>query len=79
MKKNSKSSRLSRRAFVAGSAAVAGGAAIASTTGIRRARADLKKINFITPFSYLAGFAPVLNAAAGGHFERNGLDLPDGT
>jgi len=75
MKKNSKPKRLSRRAFVAGSAAAAGGAAIASTTGIRRARANLKKVNFITPFSYLAGFAPVLNAAAGGHFERNGLDV----
>ena len=75
MTQSTKSSGLSRRKFLKGTAGAAGGAALVSTFGIRKARAQLKKINFITPFGYLIGFSPVLNAKAGGHFENAGLDV----
>ncbi|HYC04673.1 MAG TPA: ABC transporter substrate-binding protein [Azospirillaceae bacterium] len=39
-----------------------------------RARAA-EAVTYITPFGFLSTFAPVLNAAAGGHFERQGLDV----
>ncbi len=75
MTQSTRSSGLSRRKFLKGTAGAAGGAALVSTFGIRRASAQLKKINFITPFGYLIGFAPILNAKAGGHFEAAGLDV----
>ena len=31
--------------------------------------------NFITPLNYLIGYAPSLNAQAGGHFKKEGLDV----
>lgn len=71
----STSGGLSRRKFLKGTAGVAGAAAVVSTFGIGTARAQLKKINFITPFGYLIGFSPILNAKAGGHFENAGLDV----
>ena len=52
------------------------GAAAAGAAGLRPLRAQaLRKINFITPFGILIGFAPTLNAQAGGHFAREGLEL----
>lgn len=75
MTQSTKSSGLSRRKFLKGTAGVAGAAAVVSTFGIGTARAQLKKVNFITPFGYLIGFSPVLNAKAGGHFEDAGLDV----
>ncbi len=75
MTKSTKSGGLSRRKLLKGTAGVAGAAAVVSTFGIGAARAQLKQINFITPFGYLIGFAPILNAKAGGHFEDAGLDV----
>jgi len=62
--------RNTRRRFMIASAAVAGAAAIPSVFA-----QPLRKINFITPFGFLIGFAPTLNAQAGGHFAREGLDV----
>ncbi len=75
MTQSTKSSGLSRRKFLKGTAGVAGAAAVVSTFGIGTARAQLKQVNFITPFGYLIGFSPVLNAKVGGHFENAGLDV----
>ena len=75
MTHSTKSSGLSRRKFLKGTAGAAGAAAVVSTFGIGTARAQLKQISFITPFGYLIGFAPILNAKAGGHFENAGLDV----
>lgn len=61
---------LDRRSFMAGAAALAGAAVLP-----RAGAQPLRKINFITPFGYLVGFAPTLNAQAGGHFAREGLDV----
>jgi len=36
---------------------------------------QLKKVSFITPFGYLIGFAPSLNAQAAGFFAKHGLDV----
>ena len=36
---------------------------------------QLRQINFITPLNYLIGYAPTLNAQAGGHFAKEGLDV----
>ena len=62
--------RTTRRRFIVGSAAMAGIIAMPSALG-----QQIRKISFITPFGYLIGFAPTLNAQAGGHFGREGLDL----
>lgn len=75
MTHSTKSGGLSRRKFLKGTAGVAGAAAVVSTFGIGAARAQLKQINFITPFGYLIGFAPILNAKVGGHFADAGLDV----
>lgn len=34
-----------------------------------------RKINFVTPFGLLIGYAPTLNAQAGGHFGKEGLEV----
>src|SRR4051812_9538479 len=61
---------INRRDFIRGSAALVGG------TLVPAARAQqLRKINFITPFGFLIGYAPTLNAQAGGHFAKEGLDV----
>jgi NitT/TauT family transport system substrate-binding protein len=60
----------SRRRFLAGSVAVAGAALLPAAKA-----QQLRKINFITPFGYLIGFAPTFNAQAGGHFAKQGLDV----
>jgi len=59
-----------RRRFIIGAAGVAGVIAMPPVLG-----QQVRKISFITPFGYLIGFAPTLNAQAGGHFGREGLDL----
>ena len=59
-----------RRRFVAGGAALAGAAFLPSALS-----QQLRKINFITPFGLLIGFAPTFNAQAGGHFAREGLEV----
>jgi len=67
--------RINRRTFLTRSAAVTGGAVLTTSFAIRPSKAALKKVNFITPWSYLIGFAPVLNAHSGGHFKRHGLEV----
>jgi NitT/TauT family transport system substrate-binding protein len=61
---------LGRRRFVAGTCALAGGAWLAPAFA-----QPVRKINFITPFGFLVGYAPTLNAQAGGHFAKEGLDV----
>ena len=64
------SSSFHRRRFVLGAAAAAG------ATLLPAARAQqTRKINFITPFGFLIGYAPTLNAQAGGHFAKEGVDV----
>jgi len=63
---------LNRRDLLAGAAATAGLAGLSPTLA---AAQDLRKINFVTPFGYLIGFSPTLNAQAGGHFAKYGLDV----
>ncbi len=75
MKNRTIRKRIDRRTFLTRSAAITGGAVLATSFAIRPSKAALKKVNFITPFSYLIGFAPVLNAHSGGHFKRHGLDV----
>ncbi|MDP6059645.1 MAG: ABC transporter substrate-binding protein [Pirellulaceae bacterium] len=67
--------QIDRRSFLTRSAAITGGAALTTSFAIRPSKAALKKVNFITPWSYLIGFAPVLNAHSGGHFKRHGLEV----
>ena len=59
-----------RRLLVTGSAFVGAGAFPSAL----RAQ-QLRQINFITPLNYLIGYAPSLNAQAGGHFTKEGLDV----
>jgi ABC-type nitrate/sulfonate/bicarbonate transport system substrate-binding protein len=62
--------KATRRRFIFGASAMAGVMAMPAVHG-----QQTRKISFITPFGYLIGFAPTLNAQAGGHFAREGLDL----
>ena len=64
-------SAISRRHLLATSAALAG---VSTFPSALRAQ-QLRPINFITPLNYLIGYAPTLNAQAGGHFAREGLDV----
>jgi ABC-type nitrate/sulfonate/bicarbonate transport system substrate-binding protein len=57
-----------------GGAAILAGGLTLTVTG-RGAYAAEKKINFITPFGYLIGFAPTLYAVSGGFFKKEGLDV----
>lgn len=59
-----------RRRFLSTGAALAAGAA----SGLAIAQSP-RKISFITPFGYLVGYAPTLNAQAGGHFAKEGLEV----
>ena len=63
-------SEILRRQFLQGATALAG-----STIAPAARAQQLRKIDFITPFGFLIGFAPVLNAQAGGHFAKQGLDV----
>lgn len=62
--------KATRRRLIIGATAMAGVIAMPPVLG-----QQTRKISFITPFGYLIGFAPTLNAQAGGHFGREGLDL----
>lgn len=57
--------------------ATIGGGAFALSIGLqsRKAGAQMKEINFVTPFGYLIGFAPTLYGVSGGFFEKEGLDV----
>ena len=60
----------SRRRFLAAGVAITGAALMPAAKA-----QQLRKINFVTPFGYLIGFAPTFNAQAGGHFAKQGLDV----
>ena len=62
--------KISRRSFLAGAAALTGAAPWS-----RLDAQTLRKINFVTPFGLLIGFAPTFNAQAGGFFAKEGLDV----
>ena len=64
---------ISRRHLLAAGAALAGACAFPSSPKAQQ----LRQINFITPLNYLIGYAPTLNAQAGGHFAKEGLDVDD--
>ena len=61
----------SRRQFLAGSAVLGAG----MLTGARTLAQQKRTVTFITPFGYLIGYAPTLNAQAGGHFAKEGIEL----
>ena len=54
--------------------ALASGAAASSWLGTASAQST-RKINFVTPFGFLVGYAPTLNAQAGGHFAKEGIEV----
>ena len=62
---------ISRRHLLATGSAIIGAGMLPSAL---RAQ-PLRQINFITPLNYLIGYAPSLNAQAGGHFKKEGLDV----
>ena len=64
-------SSVSRRDFLAAGAGLVGGGAMSLSSRAQQ----LRLINFITPLNYLIGYAPTLNAQAGGHFAKEGLDV----
>jgi NitT/TauT family transport system substrate-binding protein len=64
-------SNFSRRDLLAGGATLAASSIIAPPLRAQQ----LRKINFITPLNYLIGYAPALNAQAGGHFAKEALDV----
>lgn len=73
MQHNTKGPRLTRRAFVKGSLAV-GSLSMTSVGSVGSAFAQMNKFTFITPFNFLIGFAPTLNAHAAGHFKKQGFE-----
>src|SRR4029079_1833798 len=62
---------ISRRHLLAAGSAIVGAGVL--PTAVRAQQ--LRQISFITPFNYLIGYAPALNAQAGGHFAKEGLDV----
>ena len=64
-------SAISRRRLLTAGAALIGFGAL--PTALRAQQ--LRQISFITPLNYLIGYAPSLNAQAGGHFAKEGLDV----
>ena len=64
-------SSISRRHFLAAGSAIVGAGVLPSAARAQQ----LRQINFITPLNYLIGYAPSLNAQAGGHFKKEGLDV----
>src|ERR1700760_1204378 len=64
-------SSISRRHLLAAGTALAGTSVIPASLRAQQ----LRQINFITPLNYLIGYAPSLNAQAGGHFAKEGLDV----
>jgi len=61
---------MKRRQFIGSAAA----AAVGFPAIIRSARAA-DSITVLTPFGFLPDFIEIMNAASGGHFARNGLDV----
>lgn len=59
-----------RRRFMAGAGGALGTAALMPFAAAQ----SLEKLVYVTPFGYLIDFAPILNAAAGGHFKAQGFD-----
>ena len=64
-------STISRRHLLAAGSAIVGAGMLPSAVRAQQ----LRQINFITPLNYLIGYAPSLNAQAGGHFKKEGLDV----
>src|SRR3954465_13453865 len=64
-------STISRRHLLVTGSAIIGAGAFSSALRAQQ----LRQINFITPLNYLIGYAPSLNAQAGGHFKKEGLEL----
>src|SRR3954466_8328700 len=64
-------SKITRRHFFAAGGALIGGGMLHSAARAQQ----LRQINFITPLNYLIGYAPTLNAQAGGHFAKEGLEV----
>ncbi len=60
-----------RRHFLGAAATLAAG----SLVGGRALAQQRREVTFITPFGYLVGYAPTLNAQAGGHLAKEGLQL----
>jgi len=65
---------LSRRGVIGHGLAAGATALCAPWLGATPARAATS-LTYMTPFNYLIGFAPVLNAASGGHFAAQDLDV----
>src|SRR4029079_3448168 len=61
---------ISRRHLLAAGSAIVGAGVL--PTAVRAQQ--LRQIKFITPLNYLIGYAPSLNAQAGGHFAKEGLE-----
>ena len=64
-------STISRRHLLVTGSAIIGAGTFSSALRAQQ----LRQINFITPLNYLIGYAPSLNAQAGGHFKKEGLDV----
>ena len=62
---------LNRRTLLKGAAAFAG-TGLLTTPAILRAQ-GLEEIRVMTPFSYGSSYIEMLNAASGGHWEKNGV------
>ncbi|MBM3504884.1 MAG: ABC transporter substrate-binding protein [Alphaproteobacteria bacterium] len=62
-----------RRGVLKGAAA--GSVILAAPAVVGQAAAQGKKVSYIAPFAYQMSFAPELNAVAGGHHARHGLDV----
>jgi len=62
---------MKRRSFLK---SAAGAAAIAGVPAIRRTAFAADRITVLTPFGFLPDFIEIMNAAAGGHFEKFGVD-----
>ena len=60
-----------RRHFLGAAATLAAGTLV----GGRALAQQRREVTFITPFGYLVGYAPTLNAQAGGHLAKEGLEL----
>ena len=60
-----------RRHFLGAAATLAAG----SLVGGHALAQQRREVTFITPFGYLVGYAPTLNAQAGGHLAKEGLEL----
>jgi len=65
--------RIHRREMLGRTVAGAAAGAMA-VSAIAPSALAAEKLSFVTPFRYLIGFSPVLNAHSGGHFKKQGFD-----